>query len=100
MAAIRTPEPNKTKVIKGIEFSIADQKALLTFSHLKTNKDVFGIPYKGNADTDGTYQDIRPEAFHQIILTAVGKEGKAVIIDDVAGVQVWNKPPLPLPLED
>ena len=82
----------KKKVLEGIEFTIADQKALLTFSHLKANKKVFGIPYKGNAKTDGTYQDIRPEAFHQLVVTALGKEKKAIVIDDVAGVQVWNKP--------
>ena len=79
MAAIRTPEPNKTKVIKGIEFSIADQKAL-TFSHLIVNKDVFVYHTKVAADTDGTYQDIRPEAFHQIILTAVGKEERLSLL--------------------
>lgn len=92
MASVSVPEPNKNKVLHGINFTIADQKALLTFAHLKRDKEVFGIAYRGNADTDGTYQDIRPEAFHRIILTAIGEEGKAVIIDDVAGVQVWNKP--------
>lgn len=91
-AAVLNKEPKQAKVIEGIEFSIADQKALLTFSHLKVNKVVYGVQYQGNAETDGTYQDIMPEAFHKLVGTVLGKEGRALIIDDVAGVQVWNKP--------
>ena len=41
---------------------------------------------------DGTYQDIRPEAFHKIVTSIIGEENRPIIIDDMSGVQVWNKP--------
>jgi hypothetical protein len=91
-AAILHKEPQASKIVDGIEFSIADQKALLTFSHLQHPRKLYGISYKGNAQTDGTYQDMKPEAFHRIITHVLGREGRAVVIDDAAGPQVWNKP--------
>jgi hypothetical protein len=92
MAAIVTPEPKGPKTIKGITFTIADQKALLTYSHLQHDKKVYGISYRGNVATDGAYQDIRPEAFHHVVTEVLGKRKHAVVMDDDAGVPVWNKP--------
>lgn len=95
-AAVLNSEPKSTKTITGrdfsIDFSIADQKALLTFSHLRVNKRVYGVQYAGDYRTDGTYQDIKPEAFHKIVTAVVGEERRALVVDDVAGIQVWNKP--------
>ncbi len=91
-ASIMTSEPLETKIIDGISFSPGDQKALFTFSHLKYPRTIYGRTYLGNAETDGTYQDIKPEAFHLLITKILGEEKRAVIIDDVAGIQVWNKP--------
>jgi hypothetical protein len=92
MASVTNPEPKQSKIIDGIEFSVGDQKALLTYSHLKYTNERYGIPYQGNAHTDGCYDDIKPEAFHRIVLSVIGSEGRAIVIDDMAGVQVWNKP--------
>ena len=64
----------------------------MTFSHLNYPKKRYGISYRGDAETDGTYQDIKPEAFHRIITQVLGKEKRAVVVDYMAGVQVWNKP--------
>lgn len=91
LASIAVPEPTKERVIDGIRFSIADQKALYTFSHLQFPHTVYGISFRGTADTDGTYQDIKPEAFQQIVEQVLGKEKRSLVIDDTAGVQVWNK---------
>lgn len=91
-AASLSEEPTKEKVIGGVKFSIADQKALLTFAHHYYPKTIYGKQYRGDAETDGTYQDIKPEAFHRIVEKVLGEEKRAIIIDDVAGVQVWNKP--------
>ncbi len=92
LASISTSEPRESKTIEGITFSPADQKALYTFSHLKLPYKQYGITYRGDADTDGTYQDIKPEAFHKIVTSTLSKQKKALIVDDMAGVQIWNKP--------
>ncbi|MBC62631.1 MAG: hypothetical protein CMP11_09285 [Zetaproteobacteria bacterium] len=92
LAAVTTDEPQKELRTKGINFSVADQKALATISHLKYPYTQYGISYKGNAETDGTYQDIKPEAFHKIVTSVLGEQKRAIIIDDMAGIQVWNKP--------
>ncbi len=92
LAAINAPEPSAGRTIHGEYFSIADQKALLTFAHLRYSKKMYGMSYRGDAESDGTYQDLKPEAFHKLILHFLGVEKRAFIIDDMAGVQVWNKP--------
>ncbi len=90
-ASVMTPEPIKDKIVAGITFTPGDQKALLTFSHLKYPRTYYGISYRGNVETDGTYQDIKPGALHKIIMHVLGVEKQAFIIDNVAGIQVWNK---------
>lgn len=92
IAAVVASEPQKGLTVGSLTFGISDLKALLTFSHLKYPYKQYGISYRGDAETDGTYQDIKPEAFHQVVTSVLGKEKRAVVIDDMAGVQVWNKP--------
>ena len=92
LASVLTDEPTKSLTVSGVKFSIADQKALLTFSHLKYPFKQYGIQYAGNYKTDGTHDDIKPEAFHRVLLSVLGEQKRAVIIDDMAGVEVWNKP--------
>lgn len=92
LSSILTPEPSCPREIAGVYFSISDLKSLLTFSHLKYPKRRYGISYRGDAETDGTYQDIKPEAFHRIITQVLGKEKRPVVVDYMAGIQVWNKP--------
>ncbi len=91
-ASVIVPEPTAPIVVEGVRFSIADQKALHTFAHLSYSNTVYGVVYRGTAETDGTYQDIKPEAFHQLVMAVVGKEQRAFVIDDTAGPPVWNKP--------
>ena len=91
-ASVMSDEPTEELNINGIHFSIADQKALLTFSHLKYPFTQYGLQYAGGIKTDGTYDDIKPEAFHRVITSVLGVQKRAVVIDDMAGVEVWNKP--------
>ena len=58
LSSILTSEPQSSKEI-GKYFSISDQKALCFFT-LKLSKTRYGISYRGDAETDGTYQDIKP----------------------------------------
>ena len=92
LAAIMMPEPIAGRTIEGEFFSIADLKAIYTFSHLRYSKKQYGMSYRGDAETDGTFQDIKPEAFHKLALHFLGDENRAFVIDDMPGVQVWNKP--------
>lgn len=96
--AAMTPEPRKEIVFPAtrhdpeIVFSIADQKALRTFAHNDVSYHQYGITYRGNAETDGTYQDMRPEAFHKLILEVVGRKQQPVVVDTDPGIEIWNKP--------
>ncbi|MBI4576551.1 MAG: hypothetical protein HY722_09850 [Planctomycetes bacterium] len=38
------------------------------------------------------FKDIRPDVFHRILLTIIGKNGGALVFDTSANEQVWNYP--------
>ncbi|NRA46639.1 MAG: hypothetical protein HRU09_16955 [Oligoflexales bacterium] len=92
LASVVTPEPKKSRNVYGVNFSVADLKALLTFTHAKYPYIQYGITYRGDADTDGTLQDLKPEAFHQVVTKVLGEQKRALIVDETAGVEIWNKP--------
>ncbi len=92
IASIKSSEPQNNIYSGGEILKVADQKAILTKIHEKFDFNVFGIFYRGNASTDGTYQDIRPEAFHRIMSVILGKNKKPFIVDDDAATEVWSKP--------
>lgn len=92
LASVSTKEPLSGKIVAGVYFSPADLKALQTFSHLKYASTSYGLHYRGNSISDGTFQDLKPEAFHQLVVSVLGKERRALVVDDTSGVQVWNKP--------
>ena len=92
VASVSTKEPDHEVIYNGESFSISDQKALLTkaFEHYPTKN--YGIRYNGDAESDGLRSDIRPEAFHRIAESYLREQKKPFIIDDDAGIEVWNKP--------
>lgn len=92
MASILSKEPAATKKVQNVDFTVLDQKALLTKIHEKIDVKYYGIRYQGNADTDGTIQDLRPEAFHQLVMKQLGERRQAFVVDDDPGVEVWSKP--------
>lgn len=92
MASIMSKEPLTPRVIDGVSFSTSDQKALLTKIYELYPYQIFGIRYDGDTQTDGTLQDVRPEAFHRLFLHQLGREKKAFIIDDSSGIEIWSKP--------
>jgi hypothetical protein len=91
-AAVRTEEPVTPRTYGGITFSPSDQKALLTKVHELYPVRQLGVRYEGDAATDGTYQDLRPEAFHELALHFLGIEQRSIVFDDDAGISVWSKP--------
>lgn len=91
MAAVNLPEPTSPINYNREVLTANDQKALWTKLHQYYPQDLYGVLYRANAETDGTYQDLRPEALHRL-LTREFSDGRAVILDDDAGVEVWSKP--------
>lgn len=91
-ASILEPEPKMAIDVLGERLSISDQKALFTKLYEGFPVTMYGIRYDGDFITDGTYQDIRPEALHRIALAVLGTMQKPFIIDDTAGTEVWQQP--------
>jgi hypothetical protein len=91
-AAILEPEPTMPLEALGETLSISDQKALFTKLYEAYPVTMYGVRYNGDYLTDGTYQDIRPEALHRLALTVLGSMKKPFIIDDTAGTEVWQQP--------
>ncbi len=85
-------EPSDVLTVAEVKFSIADQKALAVFAHIGYPYTTYGLKYTGDAASDGTFQDIYPEAFHRLVTKVLGEEKIPLIIDETPGVQVWNKP--------
>ncbi len=92
LASISTTEPKATVTVDGVDFTVNDQKALLTKIHEKATSKIYGIRYEGNDITDGSIQDIRPEAFHRIFMKRLGDDKQPFAIDSDAGPEVWAKP--------
>ena len=92
MASILSKEPTSVRDINGISFSILEQKALITKIFELYPHKIFGIRYDGDTQTDGTFQDLRPEAVHRIFMHQLGERHRAFIIDDSSGIEIWSKP--------
>ncbi len=92
VAAVMTKEPSGPVTYRGETFSVSDQKALLMKAYELYPTKTFGIRYNGDQATDGARSDIRPEVFHRVAESFIKEQKKSFIIDDTAGIEVWNKP--------
>lgn len=92
VAAATTTEPKRPVEFGGEIFSIADQKALITKAHENFQSVLYGVRYLGDADTDGTMQDLRPEAFQHAASVLLGEQRRSFVIDSDSGIEVWSKP--------
>ena len=91
MASVLFNEPKTEKVFGRVKLSVADQKALLVKAVEIAPFKQYGIRYEGNAETDGTFQDLRPEAFHRVLVDHLEND-QPFLIDDDPGIEVWTKP--------
>lgn len=85
------PEPKRDIKVRGVFFNVLDQKAILTKLAEQVDYELYGVRYKGDWETDGTYQDIRPDHVHQI-LTHYLSRGQNLLIDTSADNETWTKP--------
>lgn len=92
VAAVTSREPTRSLSYRGVTFTPADQKALLTKAHELYPTRQFGIRYDGTADTDGTFQDLRPEGFHRLVEAVMRDRALPFVLDTDPGVEVWTKP--------
>lgn len=91
VAAALTPEPNQSFKYEGVKLTPSHIKGLLVQKYSNYRKDRFGISYQGFIDTDGLGQDLRPEAFHQLVTNMIS-EKKAPIVDTDPNFPIWNMP--------
>ncbi len=91
-AAVLYPEPTSPKSTQNTEFSVADQKALLSELAMEVRADFFGTRSDGAEDSSSaSFKDTYPDVFFLVLTNYLGK-GLPMILDRYTGVQVWNQP--------
>ena len=103
LAAVNTPEPKHSVTYNGIEFKIADIKALVTYSYTsgvsriqladRCNTAAENLSYDtaGSAET-AACADTNAGTFHMMVANMIGIQKKAFIEDRQWDYQVWNQP--------
>ena len=90
-ASLYEPEPTASRIMKGIEFSVGDQKAVLIKSYEEVEGlHPFGQRYQG--DRVSVFDDIYPDQFHRVVQAELIQNGRPFIMDKDPGVPVWNTP--------
>lgn len=92
-AAILTNEPRSSKsgTIRGesVDWTVADQKGLLSEAHYSTYSRFYGARYDGPEDD---ISDLSPAAFTRLVTFYVRDQGVPFVFDTTAGDEVWNFP--------
>ena len=83
-AALLEPEPTEPRVVNGVEFSVADQKGLLTSYHF-ANAALWAV---GGEDAE-----LSPAEFHKALTTWLGTQRKGMVFTfRLVGEEVWSYP--------
>lgn len=87
-AASLEAEPVVPRTVDGQEFSVAEQKGLLTEMYMDCYHQFYGTRcYQDSADPD-----IHPHHFHRLLLEFIKERQVPIVIDTDAGSPVWNFP--------
>lgn len=89
-ASIMTAEPTVDRTRGGINFTVADQKALLTEQWMNCYCNFYGNRYWGNSGDD--MDDIYPDEFHRLLEKYIDTGKSAIICDIQPDEMVWNFP--------
>lgn len=89
-ASILAREPVRSTVKNGIEFKVADQKAILSEQYMNTYCNFYGNRNWGRPGDDP--DDIYPDEFHRLLMKYIASGKSAMICDTDAGRMVWNFP--------
>ena len=95
-AAIVEEEPRHDFEHKGIPWTAADVKGLLTSTWMECNSSFYGSRNDHDEEEEARekvdYQDVTPAAFHIFFADQIGNRDKSFVIDRYTGDQVWNQP--------
>lgn len=92
-ASVLFDEPRQPVKVNGINFSIADVKALLSEVGMEVSADFFGERVDWGRDYNSPkFWDVVPNQFFLVLTNYMGKFKQSVLIDRYTGDQVWNQP--------
>jgi competence ComEA-like helix-hairpin-helix protein len=94
-AAILTHEPREAITVDfgddhEVDFTVGDQKGLLSETYYSQLSAFYGARYNGDEDDDIT--DLSPKAVIQILSTYIKQRGVPLVFDTSADEEVWNFP--------
>ncbi len=88
-AAIMEPEPRVPVTVDGVEFTTADQKALLSEMWM----DCRTLFYGKRKDSSTPFSlDIYPNVFHRLLVENIKQKKRGMVADTSFSRQVWNYP--------
>jgi len=88
-AAILEPEPRAARIVDGIEFSLGDQKGLLTEMYMDCYYQFYGTRANRDSPVD---PDILPHHFHRLLLEYLKVRQEPIVADIEPKSPVWNFP--------
>lgn len=105
-ASILFPEPKHAVTYNGVDFKVADIKALLTLVHdqtesrfvslrcdqLDADQEVAFDKYGRPTGASQNCKDTNPGTFHVLMTNYLGKQGESFIEDRTWDGEVWNQP--------
>jgi len=91
IAAIMEPEPAQPITHGSLQFSVGDLKALVLKTYEKISP-LTSVGHRFNGEWNDVYADVSPDQLHWVVETELIGKGKAFIIDEDPGPEVWNEP--------
>jgi competence ComEA-like helix-hairpin-helix protein len=73
-----------------VDFTVGDQKGLLSETYYSQLSAFYGARYNGDEDDD--ISDLSPKAVIQILSTYIAQRGVPLVFDTSANEEVWNFP--------
>ncbi len=93
VAAALFPEPRESVRVNGIEFTVADIKALLSEAGMFASADYFGDRVDSfDRNASRKWDDPVPNQYFLVLMNYMGVHRRPVLIDRYTGGEVWNQP--------
>ncbi|MBF0547257.1 MAG: hypothetical protein HQM08_22645 [Candidatus Riflebacteria bacterium] len=88
-ASILEPEPLQPQTVKGVTFSVADQKALLSEMYMDCYTEFYG---ERNESFLPKSRDFPPDLFHRLLVDNLKNKKRGIVADTSNSASVWNYP--------
>lgn len=92
-AAVLVEEPREPRTVNGVEFSVGDQKALLSEAAQAVTADFYGDrtdPW--TSPTSGAWDDTVPNQFFLVLTNYMGILKMGILFDRNTLTEIWNQP--------